>query len=184
MPYHILARHENPPNPEFTFIYNESSKQFEPLSASWVDWVHSWATKSPSRSKRLRLTPVNYAIAKASRGNRSTKFFAERWDDPRRGVKWVTMTATPRPVDQLPTDFDCDEDAAKYFYYVEADPSIRTETFVVPLHFRGQNPNATGLNQALGSDVLRSICWRESAWRQFNGSGAPLRNRNTNGTID
>jgi hypothetical protein len=52
------------------------------------------------------------------------------------------------------------------------------------LRFKGTNPTLVEVSAALRIDVLRAICWNESNWRQYGGSGLPLRNTNTNGTSD
>jgi hypothetical protein len=52
------------------------------------------------------------------------------------------------------------------------------------LVFRGTNPSKDAIHQALGNDVMRSIAWNESTWRQYGSSGLPLRNQNSNGTSD
>ncbi len=58
-----------------------------------------------------------------------------------------------------------------------AEIAIRLETV-------GRNPSRAQVSAALGNDILRAIAWQESRWRQFDGAGKPLVNRNTNGTAD
>jgi hypothetical protein len=49
---------------------------------------------------------------------------------------------------------------------------------------RGRNPRPGDLHAALGTDMLRAICWNESRWRNFGSNGKPIKHANTNGTAD
>jgi hypothetical protein len=52
-------------------------------------------------------------------------------------------------------------------------------SITLQVHIRGQNPDRSTLSQALGTDLLRAICWHESTFRQFGTNGRPLKNATT-----
>jgi hypothetical protein len=183
MGYRISAYHESPPNPEYSFWYNQTSNVFEPGNAVWTDICEAWRTLSDGSTEteeKILLQNMNLRIA--SEGKRHID---PQYDNGCPGRCRWTFTYTPCTVEELGTNpADVSEDAYSYYYYVVKDPSVRTQDFNVPFHYFGRNPEAAQLNQALGTDVLRAICWRESAWRQFDGSSRPLCHRNSNGTAD
>ena len=61
---------------------------------------------------------------------------------------------------------------------------VNCDTIAIYLRTRGTNPSRAAVSAALGGDMLRAICWRESTWRQFGANGKPLVNTNSNGTAD
>lgn len=57
-------------------------------------------------------------------------------------------------------------------------------TISLTILIRGSNPPAADLSAALGTDLMRALCWIESRWRQFGSDGMPIKNVNANGSID
>ena len=96
-------------------------------------------------------------------------------------TKQFTQNAKSASLQKLGIESDLEWN---YYYFVEQEHSIRTPDIKVPIHYRGRNPSRAELSAALGSDLFRAICWRESTWRQFDGVGRPLSHRNGDGTTD
>ena len=62
--------------------------------------------------------------------------------------------------------------------YIKATALISGETYSnsIKVFITGNNPTNKLLGQSFPNNLLKAIAWQESAWRQFNSEGKPLKN--------
>jgi hypothetical protein len=189
--YTISWKHVSPPQPEFTVYYNQNTRGFSPASNSWIDDCTTCSIGAPEAD--VVIQSASFDTTEDARGVMMSNIKLISTADfvvPLNGCNtkpftWTHKSSTPQ---QLGTNPDpvtgCYEGWSSYYYFVTQDPSVRTGDIKVLVHYRGQNPIHTDLSTALGDDVFRAICWRESTWRQFDGTGRPLFHKNANGSVD
>lgn len=178
MTNHIKAWHESPASPEFVFWYNHATQDFGTTVVTWIDISQDADREAAGTQEPSRAVAV-HALAKRelSRNNDAVC--------PASPCRW-TWSYSPCTLAQLGTTLKQNppEDIVTYYYYLINDSSAHTPDFEVPMHYRGTNPTASELSAALGSDVFRALCWMESRWRQFDASGKPMCNVNSNESAD